>query len=211
MLKILIAHDHRTDRNELRRLIAGNRDWKLCGEEKIGAAAYAVAMTARPDVVIFDIDHSVVEGISLARLFRDDLPTARTLLFTSHEDADTVTSAAAAGIKGYVLRSEGERQLAVAVERIASDRTSYSQAVLDVIVDAAGRRLEGDHSTFTPAELEVTGLIAKGETNAAAARQLGIGIKALQANRASALRKAGANNNFELIRFAIRHKLIAFD
>ena len=210
MPKILIAHDHDAIHGGgvSLPLAAANRNWDLCGEERVGSA-YNAALQTRPDVVVLDITRSVVEGISLARLLRDDLPSAKTLLFTRHYDVVTVTSAVAAGVTGYVLRSERERRLAIAINRLAQGRTCYSMAVINVIADANGTRFQKDRSAFTPRELEVTRLIANGHTSKTAASQLGIGTRTVRTHRTSALRKAGVRTNADLVSFAIRQQLIA--
>jgi DNA-binding NarL/FixJ family response regulator len=208
MLRILIVDDYEIVRHGVRALVAANPNWEVCGEAHSGTAAYAAAMRTKPDLVILDLSMPGLGGISLARLLHEDVPETMLLAFTMRDDADTVKAALAAGVKGYVLKSEGERQLAAAINALGAKRSYYSPAILDFIADAAANDTAGP-AGFTPREVKVTELIAKGLSNRAIAELLGISVKTVESHRASALRKAGVHTGPELVRFAIRHQLIA--
>ncbi|HEY7800554.1 MAG TPA: response regulator transcription factor [Hyphomonadaceae bacterium] len=208
MLRILIADDYEIVRHGIRALIASNSSWELCGEAPSGTSAYAVAMRTKPDILVLDVSMPGLGGISLARMLREDLPETMLLAFTMRDDADTVKSALAAGVKGYVLKSDGERQLAAGINALGAKRNYFSPSILEFITDAAANDGAGP-AGFTAREVKVTELIAKGMSNRAIADLLGISVKTVESHRASALRKAGVHTGPELVRFAIRHQLIA--
>jgi DNA-binding NarL/FixJ family response regulator len=208
MLRILIADDYEIVRHGIRALISSNSNWQLCGEAHSGTSAYAVAIREKPDIVILDVSMPGLGGISLARLLREDLPETMLLAFTMRDDADTVKAALSAGVKGYVLKTDGEKQLAAAINALGAKRSYFSPAILDFITDAAAND-GGGAAGFTVREVKVTELIAKGMSNRAIADLLGISVKTVESHRASALRKAGVHTGPELVRFAIRHQLIA--
>jgi DNA-binding NarL/FixJ family response regulator len=209
MLRILIVDDYEIVRHGIRALVSTNPNWEVCGEAHSGTSAYALAMRTKPEVVILDLSMPGLGGISLARLLREDLPEVMMLAFTMRDDADTVKAALGAGVKGYVLKSEGEKQLAAAINALGARRSYYSPAILDFITDTAANDAGGGPAGFTPREVKVTELIAKGLSNRAIADLLGISVKTVESHRASALRKAGVHTGPELVRFAIRHQLIA--
>ncbi len=51
-------------------------------------------------------------------------------------------------------------------------------------------------------------LLAEGETNAQIAEALGISVKTVEAHRIAAMRKLGADSTVELVRYALRNRLI---
>jgi DNA-binding NarL/FixJ family response regulator len=207
-VRILIAFESEPVRHALRSLIASNSDWELCGEARVGRSAYELALKTKPDVVVVDTVAPAM-GISLSRLLRDDLPDAQCLLLTIHEAADTVMSAVAAGVKGYVLKREGDHDLANAIRKLAAGRSFYSPAILDVIVDAASTARGKHLKAFSARELSVTTLLAEGRTNGETAKLLGISIRTVESHRHGAMRKAGVHTASELVAFAMRHKMIA--
>jgi DNA-binding NarL/FixJ family response regulator len=205
-LRILIADDHEIVRHGVRCVLAANGNWEICGEAPDDAAAYALAMQTKPDIVVLDLSMPVQGGVSLAKRLHEDLPKAKLLVYTINEDARSVMTALAAGVRGYVLKSEGECQLRSALAAIGAGRTYFSPSIFHFVVDAAAN--DGHPSHLTRRELEVTRLIADGHSNKSIARLLGVGQKTVESHRASALRKAGANSGADLVRYAIRHQLI---
>jgi DNA-binding NarL/FixJ family response regulator len=143
MLRILIVDDYEIVRHGVRALVSANSNWEVCGEAHSGTAAYALAMRTKPDIVILDLSMPGLNGVSLARLLHEDLPEAMLLAFTMRDDADTVKAALSAGVKGYVLKSEGEKQLALAINALGAKRSYYSPAILDFITEAAANDAGG--------------------------------------------------------------------
>ncbi len=207
-MKCAIAYDNDKGRDGLRSLVSANRDWELCADARIDRDAYELALKTQPDVVVMDVAVPAF-GISLARLLRDDLPGASCLLFTNVYGIDTVTSAVAADVKGYVLKREGQHVLAAAINMLGAGSRYYSPAVVDIIVEAADKPLRREPKAFTLRELEITRLVANGYTNKNIAHLLGVSPRTVEFYRGSAMRKAGAHSGSELVRFAMRYKLIA--
>jgi DNA-binding NarL/FixJ family response regulator len=204
VVEILVAFGTDGVRADLQSLIAKKTDWKLCGAARI-AEAYELALDTQPDIVVIDIVMPEA-GISLARLLRDDLPDARCIILTTRSDAEMIRSALAAGVKGYVLKQDGDAELAAAIAHTAGRQSYFSPAVLDAIVGLAGG--EPSSEVLTWEEVAVLRSIANGDTSDRAAEMLGLSVKALAATRASAMHKAGARNVSELIRFAKRKGII---
>ncbi|HLJ33271.1 MAG TPA: response regulator transcription factor, partial [Ktedonobacteraceae bacterium] len=64
---------------------------------------------------------------------------------------------------------------------------------------------------LTPREMEVLKLVAEGHTNQEIADLLVLSIKTVQAHRANVMEKLELHDITQLVRFAIRHKLIPVD
>jgi DNA-binding CsgD family transcriptional regulator len=54
----------------------------------------------------------------------------------------------------------------------------------------------------------VVQLVAEGRSNKEAASLLGINLKTIETHRATAMRKIKANSTADLVRYAIRNKLV---
>jgi DNA-binding NarL/FixJ family response regulator len=126
-----------------------------------------------------------------------------------HDDDETISGGLAAGARGYVLKSDSDRQLVSAISALIANRPYFSSVVMEVLLKAAVKerkrsRLEG----FTLRELEVGQLIAEGYGNKQIARSLDISVKTVESHRAAVMRRAGVRSAAELARFAIRHRLI---
>ncbi len=208
MLRVLIADDHGIVRQGLRLVIQAHPDWEVCAETGHGGEVMEMARRTRPDVAILDVSLPGVPGIDLTRQLRQMLPQTEVLLFTMHADEGTVSAGLIAGAKAYLLKTDEEKHLLAAVAALAEHRPYVSPAVSDILLQAspAGRDVRRD--IFTARELALLQLIANGDGGGAIALRLGISPKTVESHRASAMRKAGVRNSAELVRFALRHRLI---
>lgn len=67
---------------------------------------------------------------------------------------------------------------------------------------------ENGHARPTPREVEIIRLLAEGKTNKEIAAELGITLRTVEAHRGGILMKMELHSLTELIRYAIRDKII---
>jgi DNA-binding NarL/FixJ family response regulator len=101
MLRILIADDHDLIRKGVRDVIETHAGWAVCGEASDGQQALELALCEKPDVAVVDVSLPIMNGVALTRRLRQECPTTRVLLFTMHDDDETVGGGLAAGARGY--------------------------------------------------------------------------------------------------------------
>jgi DNA-binding CsgD family transcriptional regulator len=65
-----------------------------------------------------------------------------------------------------------------------------------------------ERSRLSPREREVVQLLAEARTSKEAAAKLGVSVKTVDAHRANVMRKLNLHSVAELVRYAIREKLI---
>jgi len=209
MLRILIADDHEIVRKGVRDVIEAHPGWEVCGEAADGQAALDIALRERPDVAVLDVALPLLNGVALTRRLKQECPATNVLLFTMHDDDETVSGGLAAGARGYVLKTDSERYLEAAISALGANRPYFSSFVSELLLDAAiNDRKRSRLESFTIRELEVAQLIAEGNSNKQIARRLEISIKTVESHRSAAMRKAGARTAAEFVRFAIKHNLI---
>ena len=209
MLQILIADDHDIVRRGVRGIIEAHPDWEVCCEAADGDSVLNLVRLHRPDIAILDVSLPGLNGIAVTRQLRQACPETEVLLFTMHDDNETVSGGLAAGARGYILKNDGDEQLVSAIAALGNHRPYFSAVVSELLLDAAmNDRKKSRLESFTVRELEVAQLIAEGESNKRIARKLEISIKTVESHRAAAMRKAGVRTAAEFVRFAIRHNLI---
>jgi DNA-binding NarL/FixJ family response regulator len=209
LLRILIADDHEIVRKGLRDIVEGHPSWQVCAEAADGREALDLALREQPDIAILDVSLPILNGVALTRRLQKECPNARVLMFTMHDDDETISSALAAGARGYVLKSDSEDHLTAAISALGANRPYFSAPVSELLLDAAlNERKRSRLESFTVRELEVAQLIAEGNGNKQIARRLDISVKTVESHRAAAMRKAGVRSAAEFVRFAIKHNLI---
>lgn len=207
--RLLIADDHEAIRQGVRGFIEGRPGWQVVAEAADGERALALARETKPDIAILDYSLPVLNGLELTRTIRRELPATEVLIYTMHDREDVVVEALQAGAKGYVLKSDTQRDLIAAIESLALRRPYLSSAIpeslLDRVSTARGRRAS---PTLTPRERAVVQLIAEGNINKEIASILGISVKTVETHRAAAMHKLNLRTTAELVRFAVRNNIV---
>jgi DNA-binding NarL/FixJ family response regulator len=213
VLRIVIAEDHDVVRRGLRDLLGGHEGWEIAGEARTGRQAVEVARRVRPDVVVADLSLPELSGLDAIRQIRSDLPQTEICAFSMHEDELFVGDAIAAGARAYVVKSEPGARVLEAVEALARHEPYFTPRVADLILRALIRARAsgggpGIADPLTDREREVAQLLVEGLGSRAVASRLGITTKTVDTHRSAIMRKLGLASMADLVRYAIRNRLV---
>ena len=209
MTSILVVDDHDVVRQGLRALLA-RPGWEVVGEAADGISAVEVAATTKPDVVIIDYSLPYINGADVARRIRQILPDTEILIFTMHDTEDVMREALSAGAIGFLVKSDGGRQVIAAIEALSRHQPYFTARVNQTLLDTFLRPAKHNQEVrvLSPRERQVVTLIADGKSCREAAEVLGISGKTAETHRASAMRKLGVTSSAALVRYAVRNKLV---
>ncbi len=210
-VRILVADDHEVVRQGVRAVLEGQTGWSVCGEARSGREAVAKATDLRPDVVVLDITMPELNGLEAARQIRRAV-SAKVLILTVHESDQVLTDVLDAGAHGYVLKSDAGRTLVEAIGAVLGGQTFCTERVHGVAGRRTGtRRAEADRRApgrLTPRQREVVQLLTEGKSNKEIGVVLGITTKTAETHRAHILAKLHLHSMSELVRYAIRNRII---
>ena len=112
----MLSDDHPFVRRRLRNILESTRQYEVCGEAGDGRLALELAMRLRPDILITDISMAPPNGLEVAAQLRQSLPQIKILIVTTHDSEEMLRAAAALGVSGYLLKSDAEEFLPVALD-----------------------------------------------------------------------------------------------
>ena len=213
-LRILIADDHELVREGLKTRIEAQPGWEVCGEAVNGRQAVEMACVLKPDVAVLDISMPELNGIEATRQIRRECPKTEVLVLTMHESEGLVRDVLAAGARGFVLKTDAARLLVLAVENLADGKPFFTGKVSELVLgdfldpDRVVRAGADEAARLTPREREITQLVAEGKSSKEAASHLGVSAKTIEAHRANIMRKLNLHSIADLVRYAIREKLV---
>ncbi len=208
-MRILIADDHGIVRAGIKLLLDRQPGMEVVAEAQDGIEAVELALQTRPDLCILDVGMPRLTGLQAAREIRAQLPNARVLILSMHDDEHYVFEALKAGASGYVLKREADQDLVGAVHAvIRGDAFLTNAAQRSIIRQWMADGARGPAVPLTPREEEVVKLIAEAYTNVQIAEMLHLSEKTIESHRANVLRKLGMRDRVELVRYAIRRGLI---
>ena len=205
----MIADDHDVVRRGLRAILEARPTWRVIAEACDGKGAVTSAFRCKPDVAIIDYGLPRLNGIEAARQIRHHLPNTEILIFTMHNSDDILLHALEAGARGFLLKSDADDYVIAAVQALSQHKPFFTGKVSETLI-AAFLAASGTARTsvLTMRENSVVQLIAEGRTGKEAADLLGVSPKTVEAARASALRKLNLKTTADLIRYAVRNRLV---
>jgi DNA-binding NarL/FixJ family response regulator len=209
-MRVLLADDHILIRGGLRALLATRDNLQICGEASNGPDAVDLAVKTKPDVVIVNLNLPGIGGIEATRQIRKVAPKTEILIFTTQDSPDLMREALRAGARGYLLKSAPDEQIVQAIEAIGRHQAFCSSSVSEKLMEhfATRARTTSDVALLTNRERQVLRLVASGYTGKRVAQALGISLKTVNTHRACAMRKLRLRSVADVVRFAVREKLI---
>ncbi|MCP4620341.1 MAG: response regulator transcription factor [Bradyrhizobium sp.] len=210
MKRIVIADDHEVVRSGLRAIIETRSDWTVSGEATNGQQAVALTLETRSDVVIVDYSMPLMSGLEVSRRLKVLQPRAEVLILTMHENEELLTEAILAGVRGFLFKSDARKHLISAIEALLEGRPYFTSVLMEKLLhDYQNNKQNRLDRLLTPREQSVVQLIAEGHTNRSISAVLKLSVKTVETHRASAMRKLGVSSTAELVRYAIRKKLVS--
>ena len=214
-LRIFLADDHEVVRLGLRTLLENGTGWSVVGEAANGRDAVEKIKELKPDVVVMDLTMPQLNGLEATRQILKDAPRTAVMILSVNESEDIVHEVLSAGARGFMLKSDAGKDLLVAVEGLQQGRPFFSARVADYVLQHYQRRgtntgepVPSPSSTLTAREREVLQLLVEGQSNKEVASSLGIGVKTAEAHRANLMKKLGVHSMSELVRYAIRNRIV---
>jgi DNA-binding NarL/FixJ family response regulator len=206
--QILIADDHEVVRSGLRAIIETRADWIVGGEAVDGREAVALALKMKPDVAIIDYSMPVMNGFEVSRRIKLHHLHTEVLILTMHEREEILTEALLAGVRGFLLKSDARSHLIAAIEALLEHRPYFTSVLLEKLLYEYQSNKDKSDILLSSREQSVVQLIAEGHTNKSVGAVLNLSVKTVETHRASAMRKLNISSTAELVRYAIRTKLV---
>jgi DNA-binding NarL/FixJ family response regulator len=212
-LRILIVDDHAVVRRGVRSLLESQSGWEVSGEATTGREAVELAKRLQPDVVVMDLSLPELNGLDATRQILKESPRSEILVLTMHHSEELARDVLQAGARGYVLKSDADENLIAAVESLRQHKPFLTSTVTEFVLDEYTRRADthddgAGHTAVTAREREIIQLLAEGRSNKEAASTLGISVKTIEAHRANIMRKLHLRSVSDLVRYAIRNKIV---
>jgi DNA-binding NarL/FixJ family response regulator len=212
--RILVADDHPVARLGIRVLLQAQPAWEVCGEAATGREVIEKVKQLRPDVVVLGIGAGEPNDLHVIRRIREEAPQTEVLVLSIHYSEKVVREALRAGARGYVLKSDAGADLIAAVEALLQHKPFLTPHASEIVLgEYAGtsdrmHREEPGRSRLTGREREIAQLLAEGKSNKEVAAALGISVKTVEAHRTNIMHKLNLHSFSDLVRYAIRNKIV---
>jgi len=212
-IRVLLADDHGLLRKGVRSVLEQDSAIAVIGEAGDGTEAVQMARDLHPDVVVMDIAMPRLNGLEAAALLTRKEKRLGILILSMYSDEEYLVRALTAGVRGYLLKDSAEPDLVRAVRAVASGKTFFSPAIVDMLLDDYVVRLQQQETQdsfelLTDREKQVLQLLAEGHTNKEVAAVLGLGVSTIETHRLNLMQKLNLHNTAELVLYAVKKKIL---
>ncbi len=203
MIKVLLVEDRKMSRDSIIGYMKGSDRYELAAQTASAGMAEMLCMQKRIDLVLMDVCTANNEdGIEAAAAIKRHFPDIKVIIVTGMTTVDLIERARRANADSFWYKEiEGDELLDVMDrtmngEHIYPDKTPHVQIGNMTSAEISGR------------ELAVLRLMAEGNTDAAIAEKLCVGVSAVRYHVTQLLQKTGYQNRVKLIADLINQDFI---
>ncbi|MCD4793861.1 MAG: response regulator transcription factor [Bacteroidales bacterium] len=214
-IKIILVDDHQIVRDGIKSLLSDSFGIEIIGEAKDAYSFFSLLKTKIPDVVLLDISLPTMSGIEVSKIISAEFPQIKILMLSMYTSEDFIFNALKAGIHGYLPKNTTRNELCLAINEVYNGKEYFSKSISDTILKSYvksakyGNNISNDKlSNLTNREREILRHVVEGMNNPNIAERLCISIRTVETHKTSIMRKLDLNSTVDLVKFAIKNKII---
>jgi DNA-binding NarL/FixJ family response regulator len=198
------------------KVLFAQKGWSVCAEASTGREAVTMAETLRPDIAILDISMPELNGVEAARRILRASPNTEVLILSVHYSDQLLREILDAGVRGYIVKSDSDRDLVIAVEALSNHKPFFTPRATELIMSNFNQKGGGSlwapperfREQLTSREREIVQLLSEGKSSKEVATMLNISVKTAETHRANVMRKLKIHSVSELVRYAVRNHIV---
>ena len=218
-ITILIADDHPTIRDGLRRLLEVASDLKVIGQASNVVDVVHRVLELKPDILLLDLkmppnmraEVSPQGGLNALAAVRDSGSMTKTILFAAEMETQEIVEAIELGARGVLPKSAATKLLIESIRTVmggACWELTKAVPTFHVFLRTMQEELNKRKFGLTPRQLEVASAVVRHRMpNKDIAQFLKISEDTVKHHITDVFNKLGVSTRLELDHFARQHKL----
>ena len=206
--RILLADDHTLVAEALKKLL--EPECEVVGNATDGRKLLCLAVELKPDLALIDLNMPLLNGLDAGARLKELLPNVKIVVLTMNEDPDIAAEALGKWASGYLLKKSAGSELLKAVKEVLRGGRYVTPAVRVGVEEGVDSRDVAHRAArgLTPRQREVLQLLAEGHTMKEAAAILHVATRTVAFHKYRIMQDFHLENNSELLRFAIKQKVV---
>ena len=211
LIRTIIIDDQPVVRYGLREMLNAEEGIEIVGELEDIDGLDALLASTEPDIILLDLELEKTHGVDALRILREKSPTARVIIYTSHDEEERIVQAAELGVDGYLLKGCPRKELISAIHSVYDGGTALEASVASKLMQHMNKRSarkEKPAIHFSKRETQVLELLAGGRTNKEIGSTLFISESTVKFHVHAILNKLDAGNRTEAVSIAVQLGII---
>lgn len=210
MIRVAIYDDNSSRRESLRLLIELSQQLQFVGAFTDCSNLDADIASAKPDIVLMDIEMPGKDGRFGVRRLQEINPEIKVIMQTVFEDADMIFECLQYGAKGYVLKNAPPAEIIQSIEIVHQGGAFMTPSIALKVMNYFQQKEKSNDliDALTPKENEVLLLLADGLSYKLIADRLGIAIGTVNNHLKKIYEKLQVHSAGEAISLLYKKRLV---
>ena len=214
-INIFLLDDHQLIRDGIKALLSGVEKINITGEAATGKELFEQLNELHPDILILDISLPDISGIEITKRITEEYPSIRVLILSMYTDEHFIMNAVKSGARGYLPKNTSREELLEAIITIFNGEEFFGESISRIILKSYVRKAQEEETvpqksqvSLTLREIEILKLVAEGFINKEISNRLDISIRTVETHKNHIMKKLEMKSIVELIKYAIRNKIV---
>ena len=211
-ISVFVADDHSIVREGLVQLLRMHDDLLVVGHSAEGNDSLQRIVALKPDVAVLDISMPGRNGIEITAALRERELAVAVVILSMHASPEYVLKALEVGAKAYLQKESAAAEIVQAIRAVHAGRRYLGAQVAAVVADQlTGASRKSPLQSLSARETEILRLVADGHSSSQIGILLSLSPKTVDTYRSRLMQKLGVGDVVSLVKFAIRHGVVALD
>ncbi|MBN2681764.1 MAG: response regulator transcription factor [Bacteroidales bacterium] len=215
-IRVVLVDDHQVVRDGLKISLLSSNEIEVVGEASSGEKLLKLLEKLKTDIVLLDISLPEQSGIEITEILKKQFPRIKVIIFTAHTNEEFIFESLKAGAKGFLTKEADKEDIINSIKDVHEGKSFLSDTISNTLLidyiakekDPASRAAQ-KLEDLTQREMEILKLIVEGYANKDIADRLFISIRTVETHRTNIMHKLEMNSIIDLVKFAIKKKLIS--
>lgn len=213
VIRVIIVDDHQMFLEGLCALLQEEPQIEVVDVALNGKQLLEKIEDVEVDVVVSDINMPEMDGIALSKQLKKAYPEIKTLILSTHNDAQMIGKCIQNNVDGYLLKNAEKQELLKALTSIVDGEKYFAQEVkseyMKTVFSEGGAAKEKENlAPLSRREKEILIHIAMEYTTLEIADKLFISQNTVNTHRKNLMSKLNAKNTAGLVKYAFQQGLL---
>jgi len=208
--KIVLVDDHPIVLNGLKAMLESFENYEVVAALSNPLLVFDYLKSFEIDIFITDLEMPEMNGMDLIKKVKETFK-GKVVVLTMHSERSKLDEAIELGIDGYILKDSDRDEFMYALNSISKGKQFYSSTLLESGINQQKEMPTDVVTQLTDRETEVLKLVAEGFSNGEIGERLFLSPKTIDSHRTNLMKKLEVHNVVELVRYAIKNKIVKLD